>query len=171
MKKLLAAIFIIFIASCQVWANVYDYPLSLEYISERLPKLESIRCTFKQEKYLNNIQKPIVSGGDFEFIKDDGVYFNTKYPVQTKTNYTNKNYQQINAIIKAISSKRYSKIEKEFQFYYEGNLSDWTFGLRPQKTSASFDYISTITVSGKDYINKIEIVQTNGNRTVIWFKK
>lgn len=171
MKKIILIVCFILCCCCSAFADVYDYPQNLEYISAALPKLSSIKCAFKQEKYLNNIQKPIVSGGDFVFKKDEGVYFYTKYPIQSKVDYTNKNYKQINDIINAISSKKYSKIEKEFKFYYQKKSNSWTMGMKPQKASRTADYISYISISGEDYINKIEIVQTNGNKTIIWLKK
>ncbi len=171
MRKIFFVVFIILIFPCFAFGDVYDYPQSLENISKQIPKPENIKCKFKQERYLKNIKNPIVSGGDFEFVKSKGVCFLTTYPVVTKTDYTNKNYRQINDIISAISSKKYSKIEKEFNFYYEVKNSDWTLGMKPKKNSKTSDFIKSITICGKDYIKKIETSQTNGNKTVLWFIK
>ena len=153
------------------FANLYDKPAQLQDISDKLPKMHGIKCKFKQEKYLQNIQKPIISGGDFEFIENKGVYFYTKYPVESTTDFTNEKYKQINDIVKAISSKKYSKLENEFDFYYSGDISNWSLGLKPKKSSDAHKFISSITIEGKHYINKININQTNGNKTLIWFEK
>ena len=171
MKKFSLIIAIFFIFCNPVFSNVYDNPTDLENISEYLPKMKSIRCKFKQEKYFKNIQKPIVSNGDFEFIENKGVYFHTTYPVETYVDYTNKNYKQINDIIKAISAKKYSRLEKEFNFYYLQKNDNWILGMKPKKESSASNYILNITVSGIDYISKIEISQTNGNKTLLWFTK
>ena len=171
MREFLLMILIIFSVICPVKADVYDHGQSLEIISKQIPKPENIKCKFKQEKYIKNIQKPVVSGGDFEFVKGEGVYFTTTYPIYSKTDYTNKNYRQINDIISAISSKKYSKIEKEFNFYYEEKKSGWILGMKPKRNSKTAEFISSITVSGKDYIQKIETAQTNGNKTILWFTK
>lgn len=171
MKKIISSFFIFLAIQCFAFSNVYDSPQNLDIILVKLPELKSIKCKFKQEKYLKNISKPIISSGDFEFVKNKGVYFTTTYPIQAQTNYTNKNYKQINEIINAISSKKYSKIEKEFDFYYEDKKSDWILGICPKSKSQSAEFISYITLSGQDYINKIEIKQTNGNKIILWLTK
>ncbi len=153
------------------FANVYDYPDSLENISKKIPKMESIKCKFRQEKTMPNTLKPLVSSGYFEFIKDKGVYFHTTYPIKSEVNYTNKNYKQINEVINAVSAKKYSKLEKEFSFFYETSSNFWTLGMKPKKDSNAFDYISSITLEGSSYIQKISLTQTNGNKTTIWFTK
>ena len=168
MKKLF--ILTIFLSSIS-FGNLFENSASLQDISKNIPKMKSIKCKFKQEKHLQNIQKPLVSSGDFEFIENKGVYFYTKYPIESKTDFTNEKYKQINDIVSAISNKKYSKLEREFDFYFEGNNSNWSLGLKPKKNSKAFDYISSISIEGTSYINKIAINQTNGNKTLIWFTK
>lgn len=173
MKKFsfISIIFLFLFFCSPVFADVYNSPAALESISTKIPQFGSIKCKFKQEKYIPNITKPLVSGGDFEFVENKGVYFYTTYPVKSVVDYTNKNYKQINDIIKAISSKKYSALEKEFSFFFTKQSENWTLGMKPKKNSKAYNYISSITVNGVDYIYKIEIAQTNGNKTVIWFKK
>ena len=170
MKK--AILFMYFFVFCNLsYANVYNHPDKFENILRQIPKAENIKCKFYQEKYLKNVQKPVISKGDFEFIENKGVYFYTHYPVEIKTDYTNKNYKQINEIISAINSKKYSKLEKEFDFYFEKNKNNWSLVMKPKKNSKSYGYISSITIDGNKNIDKISILQTNGNKTLIWFKK
>lgn len=170
MKKLsILLVYILFTFPC--FADVYNSPSNLENILNRMPKIESTKCKFRQAKYMQNIEKPLISSGDFEFIENKGVYFHTLYPVKTTVDYTNKNYKQINDIVNAISTKKYSKLEQEFNFYYEGSIDKWTLGMKPKKTSNAYNYLSYITIDGSDYINKIIIQQINGNKTVLWFTR
>lgn len=169
--KFIFSIFIFFNLFLPVLADVYEHPAPLSNIAEQIPEMGSIKCKFKQEKSIQNISKPLVSEGDFEFVKDRGVYFNTTYPIKSAVNYTNKNYKQINDIVNAISAKKYQRLEKEFNFYFLGKSNNWTLGLKPKQNSSVKDYISSITIQGSDYINQINVVQTNGNKTVIWFTK
>ena len=171
MKKLgLLTVFILFFI-CPAFADVFDYPAKPDVISSQIPKMESIKCRFRQTKYIHNISKPLVSGGDFEFVENKGVYFNTVYPVKSKVNYTNKNYKEVNDIIKAISSKKYSVLEKDFNFYFESKNQDWCLGMTPKKNSDAINFISCITIEGNSYIHKINIIQKNGNKTLLWFTK
>jgi len=173
MKKynFIFTIFILFNLFLPVQADVYEYPAGLGSIAGKIPEMESIKCKFKQEKTMPNISKPLVSGGDFEFVKNKGVYFNTTYPIKSSANYTNKNYKQVNDIVNAISAKKYERLEKEFSFFFTGKSDNWTLGLKPKQNSPVKDYISSITIQGSDYISMIKISQTNGNKTVIWFTK
>lgn len=169
----LLIICIIFLSfySTSVFADVYDNPVKLQTISAQIPDMKSLKCKFKQEKYINNIQKPLVSSGDFEFVEGKGVYFHTTYPIDSTADYTNKNYKQINDVVNAIQSKKYSPLEKNFSFYFEQNDKDWTLGMKPKENSNTSGFISNITVTGSDYIKQIIIKQSNGNKTVIWFTK
>ena len=45
---------------------------------------------------MKNISKPIISNGNFKFVKNEGVYFETTYPIKSTVSYTNKDYKQIN---------------------------------------------------------------------------
>lgn len=170
MKFLVSIIFLILFCNL-TFANVYNSPQKLEYILEKTPKLNNIKCKFKQEKYVKNISKPIISRGDFEYIENKGVYFYTKYPIQENISYTNKDYKQINDVINAISSKKYSRLEKEFNFYFEKDKNIKIIGMKPKKNSKSYNYISSITIKLSDYIETINIEQTNGNKTLLWFIK
>ena len=98
-------------------ANVYEHPATISSFINEIPAMDSISCKFKQEKRLINVEKPLLSSGNFRFVKNQGIYFETLQPIKTTASYTNKDYKQINDIIQAISNKKYSKIEKEFKFY------------------------------------------------------
>ena len=163
MKKFLI-LFLIFLFNFACAQN-------LDEISKKIPKMGSIKCKFKQEKYLKNIEKPFLSNGDFEYIEGKGVYFYTKYPVELKTDYTNEKYKQINDIVSAVSNKKYSKLERDFEFEFSKNADIWSLKLQPKEKSDARNFISSIALEGSDYIQKINILQTNGNKTLIWFTK
>lgn len=171
MKKFSYIIFFILFFSCSSFADVYDHPAKPEFIYSQIPQMGSIKCKFRQVKYIHNISKPVESGGDFEFVENKGVYFHTNYPVKSEVNYTNKNYKEVNDIIKALSSKKYSALERDFNFYFESKNSNWILGMKPKKNSDAINFISCITIEGNSYIHKINIIQKNGNKTLLWFIK
>ena len=170
-NKLCSLLLIIFLSMQSVIAGLYDNPVNISSFVGKLPQITNIECTFKQEKHLKNIAKPFISGGNFYFEKDKGVTFETIYPVKSTVSYSNKDYKQINDIILAISKKKYSKLEKEFNFYYQQNNNEWQMGLKPKNKSRVEEYIDFITIKGTDYINQININLKNGNNTIIWFMK
>ena len=168
-SKIVLLILSFFIFLSSVDASVFDNKIDAKSLSEKLPKLDSISCKFKQERKLKNIDKVLVSGGDFKFDKNDGIFFETTYPIKSTTSYSNKDNQQINDIILAISNKKYSKLDKMFDFYYEKKDLIWALGLKPKEKTPSDKYISSIIIEGTDYINKIEILMKDGSATTQWF--
>ena len=159
--------FLFFTLSCI--ASVYDHKSDAKMLMKELPVLNNIECTFKQEKIIKNLQKPLISGGNFRFDKSQGVYFETTYPIKSTTSYTNKDYEQINDIILAISNKQYSKLDNAFDLYYQKSPKYWTLGLVPKTTTILDKYVTSITIDGSDYINKIVIDFKDGSRTTQWF--
>ncbi len=165
-NKILSLLFFIFLLPA---AFSQEQKISSEELMKELPKIENIECKFKQEKLIKNIQKPLLSNGNFKFIKGEGVYFETLYPVKSTVSYTNKDYKQINDIILAISNKKYSKLDREFDFYFskDGNL--WTLTLKPKTESRSEKYLDSLTIEGEENINKIVILTKDGSKTTQWF--
>lgn len=159
--------FLFFALSCN--ASVYDYKTTSKQLMKELPVLDNIECNFKQEKVLKNIKNPLISGGNFKFDKKQGVFFETTYPIKMNTSYTNKDYEQINDIILAISNKQYSKLDGTFDLYYKKNSQDWTIGLIPKGKTILDKYVASITIDGSDYIKKIVLEFKDGSRTTQWF--
>lgn len=172
MTKYFITIFFIIFSCIQIaCANGLDTPQKLSVISKEIPHLNNISCKFYQEKTFPNSSVKIVSSGDFKFVKNKEVIFHTTYPTDFVTSYNTAQYKQIKDIINAISTKNYTKLEKEFVFYfYKKNLA-WTLKLVPKKKSQSEKYISSIIIQGTDYITNLVINTVSSGNTVIRFKR
>ena len=168
-NKILAIIllYLSFVLTCN--ATVYNNKISAKELSKILPTLNDIDCKFKQEKVLKNINKPLISGGNFSFKKQEGIFFDTTYPIKTTTSYTNKDCEQINDIIMAISNKKFTKLDSKFNFYYEKLENIWILGLRPKEKTNIDKYIDSITIKGLDNIQEIVILMKDGSKTTQWF--
>lgn len=168
LKKFLVVIFLtLFVTQCAFADNIFDYPANAVDVAEKLPQLKSVSCKFTQEKTLKN--KTLKSGGNFQFIKDKGVIFETLYPVKTTSSYTSSQNKQISDIIKGIASKDYSFINKNFNLFYMSENLNWTVALTPKKKSPAYDHIESIIIYGRDDINKLNINTSNGTSTSINF--
>lgn len=151
-------------------ANVFEHPQNLPTIAKQLPELNSINCKFRQEKTISSSHLILKSSGDFKFEKNKGITFYTTYPIKSTSSYSSREYKQINSIISAITNKSYSRLERDFNFYYEGNIQNWTVGLLPKKNSQVYDYLKSIELSGNSkMITKITILPVDLNKTTIWF--
>lgn len=169
-KYICLFIFAIFLCFPQLAkANLFETPANIEDFINLLPEMKSVSCQFEQKKYLTNIEKPIVSSGNFKFIEKEGVYFETLRPIRTTVSYTNKDYKQINDIILAISKKKYSKLNKDFNYFFTKNGDSWQFGLKPKEDSPANNYIVSISIEGTNNIEKMKLQFKNGSSTTICF--
>lgn len=167
MKKIFTLILLLFLTS-PVFAGLYDKEESLNNISKNIPALSNISCKFRQEKQASNIV--LKSSGDFVFDKAQGVTFYTTYPIKSTTSYSTREYKQINNVISAISNKSYSRLEKDFKFYFQKENDIWTLALMPKQTSQAYNYLKTIEITGgAEKINKIMILTCDKTKTTIWF--
>ncbi len=162
-------ILLIFLFSGSCFADVFQNKANISSFINEIPKMNSISCKFKQEKTVKGIAKPLISGGNFKFIKDKGIFFETTYPIKSSTSYTSNEYKQINSIINAISNKKYKNLENEFDFYFNKENSKWNLGLIPKQNTQSAKFISSIQISGNEIIDKIIINTKNGNKISQWF--
>ena len=167
MKKILTLILSLFFIP-PVFAGLYDKEEPLNNISKKIPALNNISCKFRQEKQTSNIVLKL--SGDFVFDKSKGVTFYTTYPIKSTTSYSTREYRQINNVITAISNKSYSRLEKDFKFYFQKENDIWTLALMPKQTSQAYNYLKTIEITGgAEKINKIMILTCDKTRTTIWF--
>ena len=167
MNKIYGILFGIMI-TLSAGASVFDNPQKLEDFASKLPQYGDVSCKFVQEKFLPKSDIMLKSAGDFKYEKNKGVTFYTLYPIKSTTSYNSREYKQINNVISAISNKSYSKLEKDFQFYYKDG---WTLGLTPKKESQVSKYLKSIEVEGNsDMITKIVILTVDSGKTKISFK-
>ena len=163
-------IFLFLLCFGNSFASVYEHEIILDKNVQELPILNNIKCKFRQEKQISGML--LKSYGDFEFDKNKGVIFYTTYPIKSTTSYTSKEYKQINSIITSVSNKSYSRLQKDFRFYYEKSTQTWTMALMPKKESVVYNYLKSIEIEGDEsMINKIIILNCDNTKTTIWFNK
>ena len=184
MKKFLITVFIfLLITGLKSFAeNIFEHKTDAKTASQKIPLFESTSCKFSQEKYMKTAQAHIKSGGNFKFLKDRGVIFETLYPIQSTSTYTkgqNKivytkgQNKIVNSIIRAISSKNYSYLEKNFDIYYKGTKDLWILALKPKASNEMNSEILSIQIKGTSYNNKGTISQiiidAKGTKTTLSF--
>ena len=172
MNKFLGMLFVLAFGILSASAGVFEHGQKLENIINKIPSFGNTECRFYQEKFMESSQITLKSSGDFKYEKDKGVTFYTTEPIKSTVSYTSREYRQINNIINAISNKSYSKIEKDFKFYFTQNAQEWALGMTPKKESPSYNYLKSIEIEGnQNMITKMIIISADGVRTTIWFKK
>ncbi len=148
--KILSFLLIFFISLPSFASDLFSNKTSAKYVIENAPSFENAICTFSQNKFMKKSEISLISGGDFEFMKDKGVIFKTTYPIQSDSYYTSDSNKNAASIIKSVANKDYSFLEKNFDIYYlkEENSTNWTLGFKPKKGSKIEDNLLSIQIFG-----------------------
>lgn len=152
MKKILFLITVIFLCS-KAFAGIFEHPVTPDKIA--LPQYNSVSCKFTQTKTAG--QNVIKSGGNFKFNSQNGVVFQTLYPVKTTTTYTLESNKRLNDIITSISKKDFSYLNKNFELYYVKTGANWQLALKPKQGSKSYGVMKNIIIYGSKFIEEIDI--------------
>ena len=169
MKKfpfILILIFCLFASSKIYSQNVFENKTNAKNIINNIPRFKSTSCTFIQIKKMPNIA-PIKSSGNFQFIENKGVIFETTYPIKSVTNYTNEQNKKINDVILSISKGNYKFLDNNFDIYFI-NSNNWTLALKPNNNVAK--QLNNIIIKGNQkYLEQISFNTKNG-QTDIYFE-
>ncbi len=156
-------------------ADVFLNKTNADAVSDRIPVFENASCKFSQEKLMKTSNSSLKSNGNFTFLKNKGVIFETTYPIHSTSSYTSGQNRIVNSIVNSISNKNYSYIEKNFDIFYVQNNNSWIMGLKPKKekqTAGEMNYIQIFgrTDNKNGIINKL-IIDTKSIRTTIQFSE
>lgn len=134
--------------------DIFQKKVSAKYVSDNIYAFESAKCTFSQNKFMKKSEVSLISGGDFEFIKDKGVIFKTTYPIQSDAYYTSDSNKNAASIIKSVANKNYAYLDKNFDlFYLSENNESWILALKPKKGTKIEDDLISIQIFGKNLQN------------------
>ncbi len=134
-----------------------------------LPQYNSVSCNFTQVKTIPNSSAEVKSGGIFKYSADNGVIFETTYPVKATTAYTSEQSKKISEIISAIRRKDSTYLNQNFDLNYIKNEKDWRLSLKPKSTSNTAKLMTSIIIEGAHYINRIDINTIKSGTTKINF--
>lgn len=175
MKKflVLAILFITAISTNAI--NIFERQITPREAVALSPDFENAICKFSQEKYMKQNNITLNSGGDFKFIKEQGVIFETSYPIQSTSSYTSTNSKNVASVIKAVSNKNFAYLEKNFDIYHtETSLNSWIIALKPKSTGQLKNEINSIQIYGLTYNDKGTITKlifdTKTTKTTLQFK-
>lgn len=165
MKKILLFLLVVSIGMSTVFA--VENKLSAKEFAEQMPDLKDVSCIFKQERKVSDMV--FTSGGNFRFIENKGVVFETIYPIKITSSYSSNQNKQINDIILAVSNKNFSYLEKNFDLDFSKQDEKWQFMLHPKNDNIK-NHLNSVTINGTLNIDKIVIDTVSNGITEISFK-
>lgn len=172
MKIKLSALLLCFFMCAGIACSneVMKHKVSAKQAASSLPGFNNASCKFQQQKTVKNASSSVTlkSGGNFEFVKSNGVVFETTYPVHSVSSYTSSQNKQVSSIIKAISEKNYTYLEKNFDIYYLKKSLGWELAFTPKAGSKTASQMKKIYIKGVKHIDYMDI-ETMNSKTSIQF--
>lgn len=165
----------------------FSFALTLEDLQKKL-NYPVITADFMQKRSLQGMKKPIISSGNFIVSVDKGLYWSQVSPfnltmVLTKDKLlqqvengkpeilTAKNNPQIfqfNQLLSSLFSMNIQDMNEYFNISMTENNGHWTLVLDPKKEPIN-KIFKKITLKGQGFINEVELLDQQNDRTLIQF--
>ena len=160
-------------------AHAFD----LQQLSDQLAKPSVIHGNFIQEKHLRALPQPLVSKGTFVLAKDHGLLWLLKTPLQQDYRISaqgiarrDANGWQLlpnksagaeqNRLFLAVLQGDSSGLQRDFELQLQGEANGWKLTLVPRSLLLK-QVFTQITIDGGELVQKIELLETQGDSTVL----
>lgn len=178
MKKLLFSLFLI----C---CSPLLFAFSQQDLASLLQQPNNIQGAFVQQRYLKALNTPITSSGKFVLLKEKGLLWNTEKPFTNQMRVLESGIsqwngsewisnpklgqaQQIKLFLGLLSGDSQS-LGKQFEFALTGTKQQWQLILTPSSLLMK-QIFTDIVIEGKNSVERIELNEKQGDRTLIIFK-
>lgn len=172
--KVISFILIFLISALNVYALSFD-DLEKNMVND------NIKGNFNQEKIITGFPKPIISKGSF-IIKNKELLWITEQPRKStikinsngifslsQDNKWNKIQGQYDkSMFLDIVNMNFKKISSFFDISLSGSADNWVMNLKP-KTQITGKIFKNIIINGGKYVSLIEIIEENGDKTIMTF--
>jgi len=159
-------------------------------IRSRLGNPEVVRGEFEQKKIIEVLGRPLISKGDFVFVRDRGVVWRTHAPFAqtlrlTRSSITQEQGGQVlfklsadrepavramSEILLPLFGANFSQLEKHFHISGEVAGKSWRVVLDPIP-AVLLQVFRQIRLEGTSHIQRVELMDGNGDRTEIRFSR
>ena len=153
-----------------------------DLIFNKAKDTESINSLFIQERKISVLPLPLISTGKFQFHYQEGLLWETLEPVQSRIIISKKGIQaedkfakteikgssQLGKILLSLFSGDLASLETYFFIIIKGDVNKWNLLLKPKNSLVSAQ-IASISIEGKESIESIYLVETDGDSSSLKF--
>lgn len=164
-------------------------------VRARLGTPEVIRGQFEQKKFISALGRPLISSGDFIIARERGVLWRTQKPFAQTLRFSRQEIVQmqggelrlrltaerepavraINQVLFALFAGDLGVLEKSFTIsgkldHAPGKPDQWRAILHPSSNSLA-QLFQEIRIDGTSHVQRVEILETNGDRADIRFDR
>lgn len=159
-------------------------------VRARLGSPELVRGQFEQKKQITALERPLLSSGDFLVARNRGVIWRTQKPFAQTLRLSRSEIVQeqdgqvrlrlsserepgvkaINQVLFALFAGDLGALEKSFSVSGKTEGPQWRAALHPTSSSL-VQMFKEIRIEGASHVQRVEILEANGDRTEIRFKR
>lgn len=160
---------------------------AVEQLTEQLQAERIISGQFIQQRWLEGLDKPLQSEGQFTYWRDQGIYWQTDQPFPQAITYSRdkttvwkqpglpvgtasntRRDKHFRTILLSLFSFDIDQLQQQFSSRWTLDDSAWQLQLTPTHTIAQ-RAIKQASLSGAEHIEHIEIISGNGETLQIHF--
>ncbi|MEX6501402.1 outer membrane lipoprotein carrier protein LolA [Pseudomonas zhanjiangensis] len=155
----------------------------LEQLGAQLAHPAVVRGPFVQEKHLRALAQPLTSRGQFVLSREQGLLWQLSSPLQLDYRIDEQGIARRSAegwqaqpgqnmaaqqsrLFLAVLRGEHSGLARDFELQLEGSAEAWTLTLTPRSLLLQ-QIFTAIHVQGSALVERIELVETQGDRTLL----
>ena len=156
----------------------------LDDVKARVTLKDAQRGEFRQEKRIANLSKPLISSGEFVYLKDQGLLWQIAKPYASDAVITNETliqrvkgktiarveaktqpgYSAVSRIFMALVGSDWAVLERDFTISGKVDGKNWQLELTP-KGGLFASFANSLTLSGAATLKQLDITEKNGDST------
>lgn len=155
-------------------------------LAAQLQKPASVQGVFVQERHLRPPAKPLTTEGVFALKPKSGLYWQTDKPLSLRLRVNRQGIAQWDGknrrwqpspqggqaaqvkLFMAVLGGDVAALEQQFAAKLSGSAEKWQLDLQP-KTAVMKQVFQSIRISGGRYVEQVELLEKQGDKTVMRF--
>ena len=183
LKQHLASLMCLLVAVATPPAFAFD----MAQLSQQLSQHAVVHGPFIQEKHLRGLSQPLLSSGEFVLNREHGLLWQLRKPMPADYRIDNNGIALRNAngwqaqakqgvaaqqsrIFLAVLKGDHQGLEQDFAPNLSGTAESWQLTLTPRSLLLQ-QIFQQITISGAALVERIELVETQGDSSVLRMPK
>ncbi|MCR1837157.1 outer membrane lipoprotein carrier protein LolA [Rodentibacter caecimuris] len=165
--------------------STWSYGFSEQDLISQLQKPQSVQGDFVQERHLKALNRPIITEGKFTLVANKGLLWQMEKPFPIQLRVTEKGIMQWNGkqwinngklgqaeqirLFLGLLSGDVNGLKKQFKLALSGTTEQWKVTLTPDSLLMK-QIFNQITIQGDEVVKRIQLDETQGDKTDITFK-
>lgn len=179
MKTTLGWLGAVLLAAPALAGDLFEHPqtpaqaaTTLRAAMPDLGQVQVLRGHYHQRKFLREIPRPLISTGEFLLVRDRGIWWHTRTPLESELTLTpggvvrQPGAERAASMFFALFALDLDTLARSFDLFVMPSGTQWQLGLRP-RDAALAAWFETATLSGGARVEQVTLIEAAGDRTEI----